>query len=76
MQTLVFDTKDKVTQLWSNEPGKSELLFEFFSTPTVKVSDNFYEVMMKRESNDAPSGHTSVPVLRAPIANTNMLIQN
>lgn len=68
MQTLVFNTQDKTTQLWSNEPGLSMLLYEFRNTPTVKVCDNHYEVMMKTDDG-------TIPVLRVPICNTIMLIQ-
>ena len=38
------------------------------NVPTVRVEANFYEVMQK--INDTQS----IPVFRAPIANTNMVI--
>jgi hypothetical protein len=69
MQTLVFKTDEKITQLFSGTPGGSSLLFEFQNTPTVKVNDNYYEVMMRLDDGK------TVPVFRAPISNTNMLIQ-
>jgi hypothetical protein len=69
MQTLVFKTDEKITQLFSGIPGGSSLLFEFKNTPTVKVNENYYEVMMKLDDGK------TVPVFRVPISNTNMLIQ-
>jgi len=46
----------------------SVLLETFDDVPTVKIETNYYEVMQKTETG-------VVPVLRVPIANTNMLIQ-
>jgi hypothetical protein len=69
MQTLVFKTNEKTTQLFSGTPEGSSRLFEFKNTPTVKVNDNYYEVMMRLDDGK------TVPVFRAPISNTNMIIQ-
>lgn len=68
MQTLVFKTEEKITELFSGNPGGSSCIYQFINTPTVKVNDGYYEVMMKTNSG-------TVPVLRVPISNTNMLIQ-
>ena len=68
MQTLVFNSTDKTAALQEGFRGME--LLHFKDVPTVKVENGYYEVMQK-------SGETNgvVPVLRVPIANTNMLIQ-
>jgi hypothetical protein len=50
----------------------SRILYSFENVPTVKCipESNYYEVMQKSSEN-----LTTVPVFRAPIANTNMLIE-
>ena len=50
------------------------IMFVFLNVPTVKpMESGYYEVYQKSEDFD---GNTStVPVFRAPIANTNMIIQ-
>jgi hypothetical protein len=50
----------------SRESGM--LLETFDNVPTVKIETGYYEVMQKTETG-------VVPVLRVPMANTNMLIQ-
>ena len=45
------------------------ILFQYENVPTVKVLDSLYEVMQKDEFDK------STPVLRLPIANTNMVIK-
>jgi hypothetical protein len=67
MQTLVFNSTTKRVQLLSGSRD-SVLLETFDDVPTVKVENGYYEVMQKTETG-------VVPVLRVPIANTNMLIQ-
>jgi hypothetical protein len=52
----------------SRESGM--LLETFDNVPTVKVENGYYEVMQKSGENGGV-----VPVLRVPMANTNMLIQ-
>ena len=69
-QTLVFDTTEKKVSLFQGLVKNDEIVYEFKDVPTVKVENGYYEVMQK-------SGETGgvVPVLRVPMANTNMLIQ-
>jgi hypothetical protein len=67
MQTLVFNSTTKRVQLWSGSRGDSKVLETFDDVPTVKVENGYYEVMQKTETG-------VVPVLRVPMANTNMLI--
>lgn len=43
-------------------------LISFDNVPTVKIEDGYYEVMQKTDTN-------TIPVLRVPISNTNMLIK-
>jgi hypothetical protein len=66
MQTLVFNSTDKTAVLQEGFRG-TELL-NFKDVPTVKVENGYYEVMQIQ-------GEQKVPVLRVPMANTNMLIQ-
>lgn len=69
MQTLVFNTTTKKITLYSGQAQKSEIVQSFENVPTVKMIDNYYEVMQKDEFGK------SYPVLRVPISNTNMFIQ-
>lgn len=69
MQTLIFNTTTKIVWLYSG--GKETSIIESFdNVPTVKVENGYYEVIMK--INDMGS---TVPVMRVPISNTNMIIQ-
>ena len=67
MQTLIFYTTEKRVVLNSETRAGYELI-SFDDVPTVKIEDGYYEVMQKTDTN-------TIPVLRVPIANTNMLIQ-
>ena len=66
MQTLVFNTTTKSIKV--TESDNLTILFQYENVPTVKVLDAYYEVMQKDEFDK------STPVLRIPIANTNMVI--
>ena len=70
MQTLMFNSTIKRVQLWDGSRGDSKLIETFDNVPTVKVENGYYEVMQKLEETGGV-----VPVLRVPIANTNMTIQ-
>ena len=70
MQTLMFNSTIKRVQLWDGLVGNSKLIQTFDNVPTVKVENGYYEVMQKSGENGGV-----VPVLRVPMANTNMLIQ-
>jgi hypothetical protein len=67
MQTLVFNTTTKSVKV--TEGDNLTILFQYENVPTVKVLDSLYEVMQKDEFDK------STPVLRLPIANTNMVIK-
>jgi len=72
MQTLIFNTTTKRVQLLSGSKGDSKVLETFDNVSTVKCSElGLYEVMQKQ--NDITT--TSIPVMRLPISNTNMLIE-
>jgi len=68
-QLLLFNSTKKTVEL-SSGFGAGDQLISFDNVPTVKVENGYYEVMQK-------SGEYTgvVPVLRVPMANTNMLIQ-
>ena len=68
MQTLIFNSTTKSVQLLSGSRGESKILETFENVPTVKIENGFYEVVQIQ-------GEQKVPVLRVPMANTNMLIQ-
>jgi putative heme iron utilization protein len=70
MQTLVFDTTEKKASLFQGLVKNDEIVYEFKDVPTVKVENGYYEVMQKSGENGGV-----VPVLRVPMANTNMIIQ-
>jgi hypothetical protein len=67
MQTLEFNTTTKSVKV--TEGNNLTILFQYENVPTVKVLEAFYEVMQKDEFEK------STPVLRLPIANTNMVIK-
>ena len=68
MQTLIFNSSTKKVELLSGSRGESKILETFENVPTVKIENGFYEVIQSTDTG-------KVPVLRVPMANTNMLIQ-
>jgi hypothetical protein len=71
MQTLVFNTSTKSAKLYDGAESTT-IVYTFNDVPTVKIVENYYEVMQI----DATSVEEKrVPVARFPIANTNMLIK-
>jgi hypothetical protein len=68
MQTLIFNTTTKTVKLIDSKNGMGSVLVEYGSVPTVKVSEGYYEVIQSDEFEK------KYPVLRVPIANTNMII--
>lgn len=71
MQALIFNSTERTVKLYKDvhvtDRLTSDLLYEFNNIPTVKVMDGCYEVMQEENS-------LRFPVLRVPIANTNMII--
>ena len=47
----------------------------YTDVPTVQVRDGYYEVMKRIDNITVPSGYSSIPVLRVPINNTIMFIE-
>jgi hypothetical protein len=71
MQTLTFNTTTKIVRIINGPVGSSDTIKVYENVSTVKCSElGFYEVMRK-ESEESTS---AIPVFRAPIANTNMII--
>jgi len=71
MQTLTFNTTLKRVVLLSGSRGDSKVLEAFDNVSTVKCSElGFYEVMQKTDENST----SAIPVFRAPVANTNMVL--
>ena len=71
MQTLTFNSTEKTVVLQEGARGSRDfggILETFDNVPTVKVENGYYEVVQIQ-------GEQKVPVLRVPMANTNMLIQ-
>jgi len=71
MQTLVFNTSTKSAKLYEGNESTS-ILYTFDSVPTVKIVENYYEVM---QIDSTSVEEKRIPVARFPIANTNMLIK-
>jgi hypothetical protein len=72
MQTLFFNTTTKEVTLFEGSIGKSNVLQSFSNISTVKCSElGFYEVMQKV----GEESYGTIPVFRAPIANTNMRLE-
>lgn len=69
MQTLVFNTTLKTIKLYEGYSDYGTIITQMENVPTVKVLENFYEVMQKDEFDK------TTPVLRVPIENTNMFIK-
>ena len=70
MQTLTFNTTTKQAQLLDGPRGSSLVLETFDNVSTVKVNVAHYEIMQKQDMDT----NSSIPVMRVPISNTNMLI--
>jgi hypothetical protein len=70
MQTLVFNTKNKTIVLTTGYRGDSTITEKMENVTTVRCSElGYYEVMQKPNENT-----NAIPVMRLPIANTNMII--
>jgi hypothetical protein len=70
MQTLQFNTSTKTIKLYEGHLDSGVLLAEMYNIPTVKVmTEGYYEVRQMDEFEK------QLPVLRLPIANTNMFIK-
>ena len=71
MQTLTFNTTTKQVQLLDGPRGSSTVMESFNNVSTVKIEDGFYQVMQKTNEDT----NSALPVMRVPIANTNMIIE-
>lgn len=69
MQTLVFNTTKKTVELYDGSSDNSKFIKELSNVPTVKVQNGYYEVMQTVDN------YGTIPVLRVPIAKTNMIIE-
>lgn len=71
MQTLVFNTTVKTVKLLNSHRDRSDIVEYFENVVTVKCSElGFYEVMKIID----PELRGTIPVMRLPISNTNMII--
>lgn len=68
MQTLVFNTTTKTVKVYEGLTPNGTPFVDLSQIPTVKPLEGYYEVMQKDEFEK------SMPVLRLPISNTNMII--
>ena len=71
MQTLTFNTTTKQVTLLDGPRGSSVITETFSNVSTVKIEDGFYQVMQKTSEDT----NSSIPVMRVPISNTNMIIE-
>ncbi len=71
MQTLTFNTTTKEVKLLDGPRGSSVVTETFNNVSTVKIEDGFYQVMQKTSEDT----NSAIPVMRVPIANTNMIIE-
>jgi len=71
MQTLTFNTTAKQVKLLDGPRGSSVVTETFNNVSTVKIEDGFYQVMQKTNEDT----NSAIPVMRVPIANTNMIIE-
>jgi hypothetical protein len=71
MQTLVFNTTTRTAKLYEGVAEKSDIIIAYTEVPTVKVMDDgFYQVMQ------LDAMEKQLPVLRVPIAKTNMFVKS
>ena len=71
MIKLTFYTKNKqVTVDFGDLHHES-----YENVPTVQVREGYYEVMKRKDNDIDPSRHSAIPVLRVPISNTIMFIE-
>lgn len=71
MIKLTFYTKNKQVTV-----DFGDLHHETYeNVPTVQVRERYYEVMKRFNSDTALNGFTMIPVLRVPISNTIMFIE-
>jgi hypothetical protein len=70
-QKLIFNTTERTAVLKEYLDG-TEIVTTYENVPTVKAENGYYEVM-QRVSEEVNSG--VIPVLRVPVANTNVLIK-
>ena len=71
MIKLTFYTKNKQVTV-----DFGDLHHETYeNVPTVQVREGYYEVMKRKDSDIDPSRHSAIPVLRVPINNTVMFIE-
>lgn len=73
MQTLIFNTTKKQVKLVEGARDRSSILETFENVSTVKMETNYYEIMQKTSTNEDAK---SLPVMRVPISNTNMILQH
>jgi hypothetical protein len=72
MQTLVFNTTTKRVVLLSGQRGDSKIIEQYDNISTVKcLESGIYEIMRKQDEES----NSSIPVMRVPMANTNMIIE-
>lgn len=73
MQTLTFNSTEKVVKLYEGEMENSPILYTYKNVPTVKPKEEgYYEVIQKVTTMDG--SEQNIPVARFPISNTNMII--
>ena len=70
MQTLVFNTTTKTAKLYEGIAESTSLIAHYTDVPTVNVMEDGYYQVMRRDALEK-----QLPVLRVPIANTNMFIK-
>lgn len=68
MQTLVFNTTKKFVVLYEGTRNEGKVIEKIENVPTVSVKETYYEVMQKKNPE------FTLPVMRLPIFNTNMII--
>jgi hypothetical protein len=71
MQTLIFNTATKQVKLLDGPRDKSLVLELFENVSTVRLEVSYYEIMKKTSTEEDAK---SIPVMRVPIANTNMIL--
>lgn len=70
LQSMVFNTNLKEVKFYNGIPERSTLVKVYDNVPTVRENNGYYEVIQMT------TGGSRKPVLRVPISNTNMFIED
>lgn len=77
MQTLVFDTTNKMATLYEGDREKTRKLGKWDNVPTVQSKDGVYTVLQSDPEVAVADGQSEkrFPVLKVPVQGTNVFYE-